>query len=440
MTKKVVVIGTGPSALATAKTLLASHYSFDITVVDVKSDTESETKIGLKSYFGSTEVYDQTDSGLKHKNMKPVTWPSAGYGGFSRIWGAVIGENLSANFPTYIRYEMGDKESTFSTVSALRLKERYLKTKKPKWKAANHVVAVDPVKCVMCGNCLTGCPKDAIWFAGDEWKDLNRIHYKENFRAHTLEKTASGVVITSNAGERLDSDHVFLAAGAIASSQILMRSNLIANKISLVDTATTFFPAFRLPVKESDAKFSLSQLSAEFRIGNNIQSYIQIYPDSRMLAEPIIQHKPKLKFIVKTLWSHISPFMLSVIMYENSHVSSSLDLELNNDGKFEISKSKSKKAQKQRATKFLSLYYLYRDFGIIPLVFLGKKGEAGESYHFGSVKEIIQINNKRDETTIRIVDSSALPLIEPGPITDKVMNNANKIVSDFLESYNEISN
>jgi hypothetical protein len=132
--------------------------------------------------------------------------------------------------------------------------------------------------------------------------------------------------------------------------------------------------------------------------------------------------------------------MLSVIMYEDSHISPSLDLELNNDGGFQISKSKSKKAVKQRATRFLSFFYLYRDFGIIPLVFLGKKGEAGESYHFGSVKEIIQINNKREETVIRIVDSSALPLIEPGPITDKVMNNADKIVTDFLESYNEISN
>jgi hypothetical protein len=83
---------------------------------------------------------------------------------------------------------------------------------------------------------------------------------------------------------------------------------------------------------------------------------------------------------------------------------------------------------------------LHRDFGIIPLFFLGKKGEPGESYHFGGVQEIIEFNNQPEGMPIKIVDSSALSDIEPGPITNEVMNNARRIVTDALKDIYEISN
>jgi ferredoxin len=441
MTKHVVIVGSGPSALATAKTLIASPHKFQITVVDAMAKSKQQLKVGLKSHFGSTDFYDTTESDIIHRNMKPVIWPSSGKGGFSRIWGAAVGEMPSDNFPRYLEYKLSDGFNPFSTKSAICIKKRYLKNKKPKWEVINHVLAVDPKKCIKCGDCLTGCPTDAIWFAGDEWKTIEKnIVFHEDFRVNRLEPIGNRVALISKSGERLVSDYIFLAAGTIATSQILMRSEMIEKKITIRDTASTFFPALRLPIIEGYAKFSLSQISAKIKIGENKQNYIQIYPDSRMLADPIIKHKPKLGFIVKRTWRMISPFMLSIILYENTSESPKIELAIKDDGKFELSKLEVQRDHRLAMSKMLSYYYIFRDFGILPLVFLGKKGEAGESYHFGSVDEIIGKFNYLASNSIRIVDASILSTIEPGPITDKVMTNASQIVTDFLREYDEIPN
>ncbi len=438
--KRVVIVGSGPSALATVKTLNNYHNEFQITILDISGNEKQEKNVGLKSYFGSTGFYDTVESKIIHKSMNPVTWPSSGRGGYSRIWGAAVGEIPSSNFPNFINYKVNEESNEFSTKSSLNIQKRYLKRKNPNWKILNHVLAVDPKKCIKCGDCLTGCPKDAIWFAGDEWKDIKNVQFNENFRVHRLETYGDKVVLTSNRGENLEGDFVFIAAGAIASSQILMRSNLIDKTITIKDTAATFFPALRFPIRDGQVKFSLSQISARIKIGENDQKYIQIYPDSRMLAEPIIKHKPKIRFIIERTWRIISPFMLSIIMYESTSVSAKIRLTMVEEEKFELSKLKVQKTHKSIISKIRTFYYLFCDFGILPLIFLGKKGEAGESYHFGSIDQAISFNGDPANRMIRIVDASVLLSIEPGPITDKIMTNASQIVKDFLRERHEIFN
>ncbi len=76
--------------------------------------------------------------------------------------------------------------------------------------------------------------------------------------------------------------------------------------------------------------------------------------------------------------------------------------------------------------------------------------KVGASYHFATIKTanksgdhegivdtngVIKnwINTKKDFSSIRLIDSSALPGIEPGPITLTVMANAFRITSKFIE-------
>jgi hypothetical protein len=81
---------------------------------------------------------------------------------------------------------------------------------------------------------------------------------------------------------------------------------------------------------------------------------------------------------------------------------------------------------------------LFKEFGILPLFMLGKKAQPGESYHFGSISEIVDLNAKAKDVRINVVDSSALKQIFPGPVTNDVMDNAKLIVKQFLECNYEI--
>ena len=59
MVRRVAIVGSGPSALATARTLLESNFELEITVLDIKEDKEVVSPVGLKSHFGSTGIYNQ---------------------------------------------------------------------------------------------------------------------------------------------------------------------------------------------------------------------------------------------------------------------------------------------------------------------------------------------------------------------------------------------
>lgn len=236
---EVVVVGSGPSALATVRELVVSKVAMRISVVDSGNTEEPTQATGMKSHFGSLHMYDQKD--LKHEDMKSVVWPSSSKGGFSRIWGAVSGHDSNNEFKDVINFNNG-KYSEFKTSSAKIITENYYSRKKKTWKLEEHRVAVNSKLCTMCGNCLTGCPTNAIWFAGDQWQEFETIRHLENFKVSTIHQTSAKLIIKSNHNESLECDLIFLAAGPIASAQILMRSKLIDRKVFFDDTQALFFP------------------------------------------------------------------------------------------------------------------------------------------------------------------------------------------------------
>lgn len=434
---RIAVVGSGPSALATVCQLLESNLRFKIKLLDIGNVLESEEPIGFKSYFGSTNMYDRNINKLTHVGIKPVVWPSSGIGGFSRIWGAAIGMNPTTNFQRSIKISGPGWESKFATLSAKKLLKKYHRTKRHEWELLDHNLAVDPEKCVMCGDCLTGCPTDAIWYAGNEWMNIKGIEVQTNFRVTSIKPVNNAVEVYSGTGENLIADWVFLAAGAIASSQILMRSGLIPKTIEIKDTKTIFFPALRFPIKEDEPSFSLSQLSARFTNKFGDKFYLQLYPDSRKISESLSIHKPKIGKIVKRLWKAVSPWIITGVIYIDQTKSPSLQLTMKDNNSFELRQLPTKKRDKfLRAQNFSKS--LFKEFAIIPLFMLGKKAQPGESYHFGSISEIVDLNEKTKDVRINVVDSSALKHLSPGPITNEVMDNAKLIVKQFLESNYEI--
>ncbi|MEN9325040.1 MAG: 4Fe-4S binding domain [Actinomycetota bacterium] len=439
MTVDIVVIGSGPSALATVRTLTKSKLKMKIKVLDIENINQESNPVGLKTYFGSTSIYDQEESKIHHSSMKPVVWPSSGRGGFSRIWGAVISAENEELFQSSLKFGVDRSSSSFATNSAIKLKNHYQLAKNPTWELIDHRVAVDPKLCIRCGNCLTGCPTDAIWFAGNEWSKFSNVELVSNFRAQELEIIDDKAIIKARSGAEITADWVFVGAGAIASIQILMRSNLIPNSVNLNDTNAVFFPALRFPVRENRESFSLSQLSAKLFQGGQTTGYVQFYPDSRKLLDPIIRHNPVLGKIFSKLWFAISPFLMSGILYLNKKDSEALTLTMLTKDSFEMRKNGNEKTLKNFLKKNKIINTLCKDFGIFPLFLAAKKGEPGESYHFGAVKEVLEFNARFENNPIRVVDGSALLALAPGPITDKIMKNAELITKQALERIHEIS-
>jgi ferredoxin len=435
---RIVVIGTGPSALAAVRQLLTSNLKLEIKVLDIGNISELKSPIGFKTHFGSTHMYDQELSQITHTGIKPVVWPSGSLGGFSRIWGAAIGQNPANNFETSIKITGPGWESKFATLSAKKLIKKYRRAKDHQWELMDHNMAVDPAKCVMCGDCLTGCPTEAIWFAGNEWKNLAGIDIQLNFRVISVKVVNDVVEVNSSTGEILTADWVFLAAGAISTSQILMRSELIPKSIQIKDTKTLFFPALRYPVKEGKSSFALSQLSARFvnKIEGNF--YLQLYPDSRKISETLGMHKPIIAKIVKRFWRVLSPWIVTGVIYADEAKSPRLQLTMKDINSFELSKLSPSTVNKKFFKKQNLSRSLFKEFGILPMFMLGKRAEPGESYHFGAISEIIELNTISNITRINIVDSSALKHLSPGPVTNDVMDNAKFIVKQFLEINREI--
>jgi len=428
---EVVVVGSGPSALATVRELYATQREINITVLDPGNIAEPSLSMGLKSYFGSLHMYDQQD--LNHEEMRPVTWPSASKGGFTRIWGAVIGVNPEPEFLESINFSDG-KNREFTTLSRQRILKSYQARSDTKWKLEEHIVAVNPKLCIMCGNCLTGCPTNAIWFAGDYWQEFSNLKFVGNFKVSHMEKILNKVKIYSEQHKSIDADLVFIAAGPISSAKILMRSKLITTAVSFSDTQALFFPALRLPVNEEAKSFALSQISARLNWPTGGMNYLQLYPDSRNLINSIQMHKPLFGKLISGLWRAISPFVVTGIWYRDSKFSPVLKLKMTIDGEFILSKNLD---NERRAPRFLSFKIsrrIFSEFRILPIFSLGKIAEAGESYHFGASAEIANFNKESLSTNIKVVDASAMSEIIPGPITNSVMKQAKWIVSETLKA------
>jgi ferredoxin len=437
--EEIVIVGTGPSGLAAAREARSLRPSTRIVVLDAGNIVEPDLKIGLKSHFGSTAMYDQKDSGLLHKGMKPTVWPSASRGGFSRIWGAAIGNENVEDLSPNMNLNLKGSDQTFLTHSARQMLLANDSIKNKSWHIGNHHIAVDKSKCTMCGRCLSGCPEDAIWFAGNEWRKVENIEIRDGFRLDNFIVHPDRIQLNDISGKTVEAHYVFLAAGAISSIQIMMRSGYLPKQVSIKDTQVLFFPALRFPVKETTKSFALSQISATKKTKEGKQVYLQLYPDSRTLVESIKRHKPFLGKVVEKLWALLSRVIVTGILYFDAESSPALQVRMISRSSFELSKNRQPATKGSRIRLPELNYSIAREFRVLPFFSLGKKGEPGESYHFGAVAEIQAFNQNAAFSRIRVVDSSALTEINPGPITNKVMFRAREIVRETLRVNNEDS-
>lgn len=442
------VIGSGPAALAAVRAWRKLDLDTRIDVIDIARNHGAEhekklTGVALKSFRGSAFSYDQKEFlPLNHSGMKSTVWPSAGFGGFSRVWGAALGHEMEGTelFDPVETLDPMSPQSSLFTSSGLKIarviQKKYQHHLLGNLKPNIHHLAVDSSKCIKCGDCLTGCPTDAIWYAGDRWDSFGNIEFRVGNPVTKIVESQEFVELLIGEDPTPHRySRVLLGCGPIGTASLLMKSGLLPKQVSMQDSATIFIPLLRLPRFEKRDSFALSQFSFSLSHEKLEQLHVQLYPDSRKMVNRAVDFLPFGKVIVRALWKCFSPFACAAIGYLDSKDSDAISLRLDSNNDFVLSPLTKKNGALNRALALKAISRNLRKIGLVVIPRMSKFGEPGEGYHFGSVEGLTDLGPESlvpGTSLIHVIDGSGLKQISAGPITSSIARRAEEIVKAIL--------
>ena len=441
MTLDIAIIGTGPAALAAAITARRICPKAQITVYDIGRTAETPDQMvanlsSLKLYDNLSFSYDQNEFlNLQWNSLDTKVYSSAGFGGFSRVWGAVIDDNpvsISHNI-TGATEVIKSKLVTSSGLSMhFKISKRIASSQNSSFELLNHSLAVDETKCINCGMCMKRCPTESIWFAGMSWDELENISFVHNAFIIRVFESDERVTLLTGSGSYVHTS-LIVAAGAIGSAALLMRSDYLPKRIELCDSQLIVLPIFRLPIVERRGRFSLSQISAKIKLPNGRFGHLQIYPDTRSILEELQKRSALARFIPKKLLNFFTHFLSIGFVYLNSEDSHRLILE-ESEKDFLLSKKENIQTPKVYDWIQNTLPKFFWSCGYwIPKYFFSLE-PVGSSFHIGgtsSVNDDLQANKFQN---ILVVGSITHSNVDPGPITSRIITETISDVTAFLDN------
>jgi len=308
----------------------------------LKTKVPASGEIPLKLVHGSDYPYRPAMGApdIRYGDMKIRA--SYAVGGLSNVWGAVLAPFREADISDW-PVSMADMNDGYAAVLALlpvsarqddlsqffpmppspsALKQsRQIKTflqsaKNNKMKldanglfvgsarvAARAVTDGNALGCYYCGHCLHGCPRDAIYSSRHSLTKLlesGRVQYRPGLVVRTLAETSGDVRIevVGAGGEtsHLEGERVFLGAGTINSTAILLRSlGLYDKPVQFKDAQYYLFPMLQGRAARRVAEEALHTLCQGFIeiFDQEISPYtvhLQIYSYNDHLSE-MLDHK-----------------------------------------------------------------------------------------------------------------------------------------------------
>jgi len=469
-----IVVGTGPSGVAAIAKLLECGIRplvLDAGIVSKRAGIANVAPSaprteGMKTWFGSDEALQQVKLDVPVDFAGAVTArPSYGFGGLSRIWGATFDFYDFSSWPSESRPSQEDVEFIRDLVPHSRtvwsgiqagenrvlgnsragqlFKSMSDSLRSQGWESKESVVAIDTKKdstrsCCGSARCLTGCPRDAIWFAGNliqNWIATDAIDYRPGYIVERLESSFRQVkVIGSHFGEGVitTARTVFLACGPISTGIILINSGFY-DQLIVRDSATFFGGVVKFERPNTADDRQGHQLSQWWLLAANKRASMQVYGPSHEHLDRLRDRVNLPDQMLKQILDYIYP----VIGYLSQDDSESIVMNsFRSTVRLESSGSRHVLGKFDQSIRDLRRLFLRHGVVVSPRLF--RYSGVGGGYHSGSSLPMGVLSDRlgrprSHSDQIHVVDSSVLPRIEVGSITPTIMANAVRIVNEALK-------
>ncbi len=459
--------------------------------------TFREGALPKKVHFGSDYIYADTRSFAPTRTLAGgrVAYPTYAKGGFSNIWGAAVlppaecdmadwpisraqmepyfravaqslpicgGEGTLADvFPSY-RNSLGKIDAGPQGEALLKDLAKIqdsLRRRQALYGRARLAVHTQPAEggvlaCIGCGHCFTGCVRGSIFSTLPMLDDLIRkgVEYRDGICVDKIDESNGkpriyAIDTRTNARHTFEFDAVFLAAGPINTTRILLRSRQLYDQPVLLKESQKFVvPMLRsrgAATVIEQPSVTLGSTFIEARVASQPDHWLhlQIVPMNRMIVETA-GLRGALHPVGNRLWRPLLRRMMAAWCGMHSDYSSRVELRLRRGGsgdddilEMDLRPSAKARAQARRAGK--DLFRLGLLFHTLFCYWMIKFSNPGSGTHCGASFPMRRQPRDMLDTDIlgrpfgwsRVfaVDSSVLPSIPGTTLGFSVMSNAWRI-------------
>ena len=462
MMEKIAVVGSGPSGYSTYLALKARYgSSAHITLIDSnlrKSENESVQKFSAqKLKFDSAHMFETDKVQIDFENeVRNFTLAN---GGLSTVWGAGIrlwdeqdlnltgvssqriydaaqfllsnleysGSNATINLPLNYRLEPKGSPKGHKPITQFKgiVNNEQLSVFTP-----GYLIDVTDAGCVGCGECLSGCPYGAIFDSGNLFDEkiikrettlivgvVNRI--EQDHDSVNIE-----VVRADNLVGTYNFSRVYLAAGALGTPFILLKSGLISDSIHVQDSQVFYFAgiSFFHSRRKKDPRFALGNSGLKGTTRSGIEFSISIYECTKE-TRLRLQNSLKFPFAKKhAIFPKIlDRFLFFGIGFLDSKQSGQLEIDLHYGVPRVREINRTSKLGKSMAVVFHLSKKLFRR-GMLVIWPVVQTPPAGSGFHSGAGLKLNSVHvdergRLRVADRIVVSDTSLLPFVKPGSHT-----------------------
>jgi choline dehydrogenase-like flavoprotein len=310
-------------------------------------------------------------------------------------------------------------------------------------------VAARAEACSYCGLCLHGCPDKLIYSANDTVAALAanpRFTLRSDIVIETgadtdAAATARGADRRTREPVALAANRIFVAAGAIPTTAMLLRSvEAYGATVHMQDSQYFLLPLalFRGVGAAAEEKLhTMAQIFLELR-NDAISPYtvhMQVYTYNSLMAGAVRQ---RLGRLLEPLAALGDAHFVLIQGYLHSKHSGAIDMTLHRDGMLEANGAPNPEARRIIGALVRKLMLLSPKLGAVPLPPLMEITEPGRGFHIGGSFpmrerphrfETDKLGRPFGWSNVHVVDATVLPSVPATTITYPVMANAHRIAA-----------
>ncbi|MFN5534487.1 MAG: GMC oxidoreductase [Planctomyces sp.] len=312
------------------------------------------------------------------------------------------------------------------------------------------LAGAESVGCSYCGQCLFGCPYGCIYSAVhtlERLKKFGNFHHLAGVVIDGFDECGGTVTICGRRvadGERvfLSGKKLFLAAGVVSTTRILLNAIPVYNQTAVMKTSEYFMLPL-LTVRNywggnSDLLHTLSQMFLEC-VDDEVSSHnihMQLYTYSDMFKIALDQMGFGARLLTSLFRRQLLGRLLVIQGYLHSDDSSTISMSLGKGGVLRLVGNQSLRGGQVVRRLMATLLRVLPFSGVIPLVPMLKVGLPGEGRHAGGAFPMsatpgpLEVDVSCRPAGLRhvhVVDASVFPTVPAATITLTAMANAYRV-------------